>query len=617
MKLVSKILKRTDWYVTCNFGYYRNRGVLEYHCGTDYGTNNQKWNIYGIEQGVVLSCGTECGSKYIWVHYPRINKRLVHCHLDRIDVRAGQQLQEGTLLGCVGNTGSTTGIHLHLGMMPSGANCYEDPHAYEYSPPADMMNSDATVYGGPSTTIYAPIGSVVKNGTIEILKKENDFYYISYWTNSGLLKRGYVAVSQVNHNTSKAVEDITGSFRGNNNIVNPESTVYSGPNTATAVIGTVFEYEGITQFTLQENSLYFIEYSTPEGAKRGYIQGSKLIRKEGGLAIAPNGADVYYTYSLESKSGAVYANEYATVLQKNDQRSYIEYNTNNGRKRGYVTNGSLQFLNTDGVPALPNYSEEPHKATSPLTVYFGPTDKYSVVGSISEGEIVTRLSSPTLNADGYSFIQYSTTEVPKRGFVAALGLVPYVPSVVDPDNPDKPDPWVPNDKDGFVEKYVPLELLVDMANGRIVNDDRTAKTVAVEIDGMSKIYTDHQGTPFIDDSTDRWYVWFPEFLTDFNLREKYLPLETLVYITGGKIVNDDRTAKSVTIEIGGISKTYIGHQGTPFIDSSSNKWYVWYPDFITDFKLRYTTPEEFAKYIDEGLVTRDEIEYTNDGFAFC
>ena len=159
MKLVSKILKRTDWYVTCNFGYYRNRGVLEYHCGTDYGTNNQKWNIHAIEQGVVLSCGTEGGAKYIWVHYPRINKRIVHCHLDRIDVRAGQQLQEGTLLGCVGNTGSTTGIHLHLGMMPCEADCYEDPHAYEYSSPADMMNSDATVYGGPGTAIYAPVGT--------------------------------------------------------------------------------------------------------------------------------------------------------------------------------------------------------------------------------------------------------------------------------------------------------------------------------------------------------------------------------------------------------------------------------------------------------------------------
>ncbi|MCL1790762.1 MAG: M23 family metallopeptidase [Peptococcaceae bacterium] len=189
MNLVSKIFKRTDWYVTCGFGYYRNGGALEFHCGTDYGTNNQRWNLYGIEKGVVLSCGTDRdGSKYVWVNYPRFDKKLLHCHLDRIDVRANQEVQEGTLLGCVGNSGSHCGIHLHLGMQPSGDNCYEDPHTYEYSVPADMMNSYATVYGGPSTILYAPIGSVVKNGPIELLNKENDFYYMSYWTNSGLLK---------------------------------------------------------------------------------------------------------------------------------------------------------------------------------------------------------------------------------------------------------------------------------------------------------------------------------------------------------------------------------------------------------------------------------------------
>ena len=440
MKLVSKILKRTDWYVTCNFGYHRVGGRLEYHCGTDYGTNNQKWHLYGIEQGVVLSCGAERdGSKYIWLNYPRIGKKLLHCHLDRIDVKAGQQIQEGTLLGAVGNTGCTCGIHLHLGMQPRGSNGYEDPHIYEYSPPADIMNTDATVYGGPSATLYAPIGSVVKNGTINILNIENEYYYISYWTNSGLLKRGYVAVSQINRNTSKTVADVTESFRGNNNIVHPQTTVYSGPDTTTAVIGTVFEQEGVTQFTLEENGHHFIEYSTPEGAKRGYVLSSNLIQKEGGLAIASTAADVYYTYSLESKAGAIYANEYVTILQKNDQRSYIEYNTTRGRKRGYVSNSSLQFLGVGNVPALPNYSEEALMPTETMNVYFGPSDQYAVVGSINKGERVTRLSSPTFNTGNYSFIQYSTAEDPQRGYVAASGLIPYVPGVV-PDPGPSPDP---------------------------------------------------------------------------------------------------------------------------------------------------------------------------------
>jgi hypothetical protein len=326
-------------------------------------------------------------------------------------------------------------------MQPSGSNSYEDPHAYEYSTPADIMNIDATVYGGPSATLYAPIGSVVKNGTINILNKENEHYYISYWTNSGQLKRGYVAISQINRNTTKTVAEVTKTYQGNNNTVNPQTTVYSGPDTTTAVIGAVFAQEGITQFTLEENGFHFIEYSTSEGAKRGYILSSNLIRKEGGLAIASTAADVYYAYSLESKAGAIYANEYVTILQKNDQRSYIEYNTTSGRKRGYVSNSSLQFLDTGEVPALPNYSEETLLPAETMKVYFGPSDKYAVVGSINKGEQVTRLSSPALNTGSYSFVQYSTAEGTKRGYVTASGLVPYVPGVVpDPGPGPNPDP---------------------------------------------------------------------------------------------------------------------------------------------------------------------------------
>ena len=38
MKLVSKIFRRTDWYVTGSFGYRTVGGVLEFQSGTDYGT---------------------------------------------------------------------------------------------------------------------------------------------------------------------------------------------------------------------------------------------------------------------------------------------------------------------------------------------------------------------------------------------------------------------------------------------------------------------------------------------------------------------------------------------------------------------------------------------------
>jgi hypothetical protein len=48
--------------------------------------------------------------------------RYVYCHLSRIDVAAGTSVATGSVLGLSGNTGHTTGPHLHVGVSsPDGA----------------------------------------------------------------------------------------------------------------------------------------------------------------------------------------------------------------------------------------------------------------------------------------------------------------------------------------------------------------------------------------------------------------------------------------------------------------------------------------------------------------
>ena len=154
MKLVSKIFKRTDWYVTSKFGMRLHPidKVYKMHNGTDYGTHSKKLPLYAIEEGYVQKVVTGQNKaktgygNYVWVRYPRLNISLLHAHMDSVKVKKGDQVKEGTLLGYTGTTGASTGIHLHLGMTLIGSDKWLDPHAYNYEEPViEEKKQDAPV----------------------------------------------------------------------------------------------------------------------------------------------------------------------------------------------------------------------------------------------------------------------------------------------------------------------------------------------------------------------------------------------------------------------------------------------------------------------------------------
>ena len=135
-KVTNIIFNGKKHYITSHYG---KRSVLKtsagstapFHYGTDYGTSGQKLPQYAIEDGSVLSCGKASdGALYVWVKYPRINKKMLHYHLDKVNVKLGQTVKKGTLLGYTGKTGKATGVHLHLAVKDLTTDKYEDPEKF-------------------------------------------------------------------------------------------------------------------------------------------------------------------------------------------------------------------------------------------------------------------------------------------------------------------------------------------------------------------------------------------------------------------------------------------------------------------------------------------------------
>lgn len=143
MSTVSKLIFKTgEHYITSPFGYRTLNGTKSMHNGVDYGTHGKKIAQYAIEDGEIISAGMDDAKHnyglYVWVKYPRLGVKMLHYHLDKICVKAGQKVNSDTILGYTGTTGNSTGVHLHLGVKRLSGGDYIDPEKWskdEYKAP--------------------------------------------------------------------------------------------------------------------------------------------------------------------------------------------------------------------------------------------------------------------------------------------------------------------------------------------------------------------------------------------------------------------------------------------------------------------------------------------------
>ena len=107
--------------VTSPFGWRKHpiSGIRKLHTGADLSGTDKIENIIAPEGGTVLEArkSTAPGGGYgYFVKYKGksgFTHLMAHLQEDSIKVKPGQKVKQGDVLGIMGTTGASTGVHLH------------------------------------------------------------------------------------------------------------------------------------------------------------------------------------------------------------------------------------------------------------------------------------------------------------------------------------------------------------------------------------------------------------------------------------------------------------------------------------------------------------------------
>ena len=102
-------------------------GLLGYHAGIDI-SNVLDTPIQATADGEVLDAGWM--DRYGWGVRVRhtTDQETLYAHLNRVDVKAGQRVSRGDILGTMGRSGSATGVHLHYEVRRNGKAVNPQPY---------------------------------------------------------------------------------------------------------------------------------------------------------------------------------------------------------------------------------------------------------------------------------------------------------------------------------------------------------------------------------------------------------------------------------------------------------------------------------------------------------
>lgn len=114
--------------ITSKFGF-RNHpvtGKFHFHNGIDLHCYYEP--LYAVIDGFVKVGEDSRSGKYIAIENPDTKIRVTYCHLSSIMVKDGDYISTGKGVGVSGNSGYSTGPHLHFSVKVNGM--YIDPTRY-------------------------------------------------------------------------------------------------------------------------------------------------------------------------------------------------------------------------------------------------------------------------------------------------------------------------------------------------------------------------------------------------------------------------------------------------------------------------------------------------------
>ena len=292
-----------------------------------------------------------------------------------------------------------------------------------------VISTSSNVYHGPDSSNYAKVGSIdAGEDPVYILATSMDWYHIEYVvTSTGKHKTGYIPKSVVSsYSGGELTEE---DFYGGYCYATTELDVRTCDDfNLTAPVGTLFKLEGCTflfSYEFNGNNIAFIEYATSSGTKRGYVYAKYLkFPCETIVCIAKENISVYGgpSNSDYARFGTIYQNELMSLLAKEGNWIYVEYNTTKGRKRGYVDWTKVNPRDYTAGTYFNDFYVAPsnsacHINDEVVSVYGGPNKNYANIGSVNCENVTCFWTNDSIF--DFTCIEYvvTATGLLKRGYI--------------------------------------------------------------------------------------------------------------------------------------------------------------------------------------------------------